>query len=154
MNKGFDNEFRELVCEIVFFVILLVVMVPICVNASNNYRESVKKIEKCVDIRVSIDNVDGEKFVVLENIGDEEEIDVNLVLKISDFSNNYMISLNGEEFYLSDLESTYDGNFYYYDLGNYNVGGIEIIEYEMALVGEEIYIDNISYSFIAEVLFC
>ena len=153
MDKRVDNEIRELICEIILFVILLLVMVPICVNASNNYKESTSKIQNCVDMSVSINSVDGKKFVVLDNYG-EKEVNINLVLKIREFSNEYMIKLGNRDIYLSDLERTSDGEFYYYDLGDYTISKKEEIEYKIVLVGDEIYNDNVSYSFVAEVLYC
>lgn len=153
MDMRIDNEIRELICEIVLFVILLFVMVPICVSASDKYKESVSRIQNCVDISVSINNVGGDKFVILDNYGDEI-VNVNLVLKIREFSNEYMIKFDDREVFLSEIDSTYDGEFYYYDLGDYKIDKREEIKYELVLVGDEIYNDNISYSFVAEVLYC
>ena len=154
MNNIFDKELRGLVYEIIIFVVLLIVVVPICVNASNKYKENVSRIEKCSDILVSIDNKNGKKFVILENIGDEGNVSVNLVLKMSNVSNKYMIRFGGSDIYLDDLNYTFDGEFYYYDLGGYTVSDVSEFEYELFLVGDEIYNDSVIYSFIAEVLFC
>lgn len=153
MEKVVGDEVRELVCEIVCLIILLIIVIPICVNASNSYVNSTKEIKDCVNVSVSINNdLDGKQVII--NNGDKESVNVNLVLKIRDFSNEYMIRLGKRNIYLFNLDYTYDGEFYYYDLGEYMVDGEVSIDYDFVLVNDWGYDDYISYSFIAEVLYC
>ena len=65
-----------------------------------------------------------------------------------------MVKIDDEEYLLRDIVYSEDDNYYYFNLGSYEVKDKKEIDFNLELIGNEIYDDCISYSFLAEVANC
>lgn len=141
-----DKDIKKLICEIILMVIIIIITIPICVNASNNY----KKMQNYNNISINIENKNNNKTIKIKNYNVEKKF--NLILKTSKFSNEYKITLDGVDYNLKDVVYSEDQENYYFNLGSYEIKNNKNINFSMELSGNYIYDDNISYSFLAEVI--
>lgn len=144
-----DNELKRLVVEIISIAIMLIIVVPICVNASNEYNKQKEILFSGVGTSVDIShNGDMKRVRIISNY--DEMVRVNLTLKINKFANDYEIYFNGQVFYLGDLECTEDAEYRYYYLGIYEVDGYRDFDFKLIVKGSSYYDDIIVYSFVTE----
>lgn len=148
-----DKDVKTLICEIILMIIMLMIIIPICVNASNSYSNKKENMQKYNNIAVNISNNKSNMIVTINNYNKKKMV-VNLILKTSKFSNNYMVQLDDKKYDLSDVVYTEDDNNYYFNLGSYEVDNSVDVEFQLNLVGNEIYDDSITYSFLTEVANC
>ena len=141
-----DKDIKKLICEIILMVIIIIITILICVNASNNY----KKMQNYNNISINIENKNNNKTIKIKNYNVEKKF--NLILKTSKFSNEYKITLDGVDYNLKDVVYSEDQENYYFNLGSYEIKNNKNINFSMELSGNYIYDDNISYSFLAEVI--
>lgn len=153
MDNYIDDEIKRLIVEIITFIILFIIAVPICVNASNNYNEKKNNMQKYNNIVVDISDINSSKIVTINNYNNKKKT-VNLILKTSKFYDEYMVKIDDEEYLLRDIVYSEDDNYYYFNLGSYEVKDKKEIDFKLELIGNEIYDDCISYSFLAEVANC
>lgn len=147
------NDVKSLTAEVVLMIIILLIVVPICVNASNNYKEKKASIQQYNNVSIDIKYEDSNMFVNINNYNKKKKV-INLIMRTTKFSNEYMIKLDDKEYYLKDIPHTEDNDNYYFNLGSYKVNKVQNIKFAMSLVGDEIYDDSITYSFVAEVANC
>lgn len=151
MNKNYDDNIRLLICEILLFTLILLVTIPICVNASNNYNEKKDKLVNCNNIHIDIKNGDGNKLVRINNYNDKMIVS-DIVFKISKHNNKYKLFFDDDEYNLWDMIYSEDNEYNYYNLGNYSIKDSRDINFKLVLVdGSE---EDISYSFMVEELIC
>ena len=144
-----DKELKRLVIEIITLVLLLVVVVPICANASSQYR--LKKDAVVIGREASVDiSNKGEYKEIKVTSGVERPIKINLVMKISKFNDDYIITLDNQEYNLRDLEYTEDENYQYYNLGIYEVENERVFQFKIMVKDKSYYDETISYSFYTE----
>lgn len=144
-----DKELKNLVIEIISLVLLLVIMVPICVNASNNYKESKEVLLSGRDTTVDIsNNGDIKKLTIYCNY--DKTMKVNLVMKISKFSNDYLIYLEDDVYEIRSLEYTEDEYYQYYNLGVYEVDKKREFDFQLKAKGADFYNETIMYSFMTK----
>lgn len=153
MDNYIDDEIKRLIVEIITVIILFIIAVPICVNASNNYNEKKNNMQKYNNIVVDISDINSSKIVTINNYNNKKKT-VNLILKTSKFYDEYMVKIDDEEYLLRDIVYSEDDNYYYFNLGSYEVKDKKEIDFKLELIGNEIYDDCISYSFLAEVANC
>lgn len=153
MDNYIDDEIKRLIVEIIAVIILFIIAVPICVNASNNYNEKKNNMQKYNNIVVDISDTNSSKIVTINNYNNKKKT-VNLILKTSKFYDEYMVKIDDKEYLLRDIVYSEDDNYYYFNLGSYEVKDKKEINFDLELVGNEIYDDCISYSFLAEVANC
>ena len=153
MDNYIDDEIKRLIVEIITVIILFIIAVPICVNASNNYNEKKNNMQKYNNIVVDISDINSSKIVTINNYNNKKKT-VNLILKTSKFYDEYMVKIDDEEYLLRDIVYSEDDNYYYFNLGSYEVKDKKDIDFNLELIGNEIYDDCISYSFLAEVANC
>ncbi len=145
-----DKDLRRLICEIILLVCIVIIIIPICVNASNDYKYKVWDIKKSnSNVLIDISSSKGGKIITLVNDNDDKTV-VNLVMKISKYSNNYMMVVNGREYKLSEMSYSEDDDNYYYSLGNYVVKDKVKVTFDLEILGDAIYDDSVTYSFLAE----
>lgn len=145
MNK----ELKELIIEIVSLVVLLIIVVPICVNASSRYREQKDILLSGIGTSVDIShNGDMKKVIIYSNYN--KPVKVNLIMKITKFLNDYDIYLDGQVFDIDDFCSTSDEDFYYYKLGVYEVDQLREFDFKLLPKGDVYYDETILYSFRTE----
>ena len=144
-----DKELKRLVVEIVTLTLLLVIMVPICVYASNEYKEDRAVLLEGKDTTVDIShNGDKKKLTVYCNY--DKVMKVNLIMKISKFSNNYLIYLDDQVYDIRDLEYVEDDEYRYYNLGIYEVDQKREFDFQLKVKNQSYYNETIMYSFMTE----
>ena len=145
MNK----ELKGLIIEIVSLLVLLVIVVPICVNASSEYREKKNILLSGVGTSVDIShNGDMKKVTIYSNY--DKPVKVNLVLKITKFLNDYEVYFDGQIFDIDDFECISDEEYYYYKLGVYEVEHSREFDFKLKTKGMVYYDETIIYSFKTE----
>ena len=107
-----DNDIKKLICEIILMILIIIITIPICVNASNNYTNKKENMQKYNNISIDIENKNQYKTIKLKNYNTEKKV-FNLILKTSKFSNEYKITLDGIEYNLKDIVYSEDQTNYY-----------------------------------------
>lgn len=148
-----EKDKKTLICEIILMFIIIIITIPICVNASNSYINKKKNIQKYNNISVNIEYKNKNMLVNINNYNKSKKV-VNLILKTSKFSNEYIVILDGIEYNLKDVVYSEDDENYYFNLGSYEILKQKNIEFSMKLASDNIYDDSITYSFITEVANC
>lgn len=146
-----DKDMKTLICDVILLLLIMVISVPICVNASRDYNKKKYSLQSDSNISVSISNEDSNFFVSIYNYNSKSKT-VNLILKTSKFSNDYNISLDDKVYNLKEIARTEDDNFYYFYLGSYKIKKHKQIKFDLNLVGDEVYDDSIQYGFLTESL--
>ena len=147
------KDFKSLIAEIILMIVIMLIVIPICVNASHNYNEKKSHIQQYNNIAIDIKNNNSNNYININNYNKDKKV-INLVMKTTKFSNEYVVKLNDKEYNLKDIPHTEDKENYYFNLGSYEVKKVTNIRFSMSLVGDEIYDDSITYSFVAEVANC
>lgn len=147
-----DKELKRLVVEIITLILFLIIVVPVCVQASNSYQEKKEVLLKGTNTSVDISNTGKIKKVTIYSNYDEV-MKVNLVMKISKFSNDYLIILDDETYSLRDLEYIEDDEYQYYNLGIYEVNQSREFDFQLQIKDKSYYDETITYSFLTEGLF-
>ena len=140
---------KELILEIVIMVIFLIIAIPACVNASNKYNKRKELLLCNSNVSVNIKTKEDNKIVELTNLNNSRS-KVNLILKISKYSNEYAINVDDEYIELKTLTHTEDDNHYYYNLGSYEFEKTKDIKFKLILLESRIDLENITYSFMTE----
>ena len=148
-----EKDFRYLVAESILMIFFLMIIIPICVNASHNYNEKKSTIQQYNNIAIDISRNDSNMFVNINNYNDEKKV-INLIMKTTKFSNEYLVALDDKQYNLKDIPYTEDKDNYYFNLGSYKIDKVKNIKFSLKLLGAEIYDDSITYSFLAEVANC
>ena len=144
-----DKELKRLVVEICSIVLLLVIVIPICVNASSDYRS--KRDALLVGNKASVDiSNNGEYKQIRVTSGVDDTVKMSLVMRISKFNDEYLIYLDDKEYSLSDLEYTEDENYQYYNLGNFDVEKERVFQFKIKVKDKSYYDETISYGFFTE----
>lgn len=144
-----DRELKKLIIEIISFTLLLIVVVPICVSASSEYKKQKEVLINGVGTSVDIShNGDMKKITVYSNY--DKSVKVNLIMKISRFLNDYEIYFDGQVYDINDLEYTEDEEYQYYKLGIYEVDRVREFDFKLNVKGSVYYDEAITYSFVTE----
>ena len=144
-----EKEFKGLIIEIISIILLLVVVVPICVNASSEYRSKKDAVLVGKKALVDISNKGDYKEIHVTS-GVDRTVRVNLVMKISKFNDDYLITLDDQVYDLKDLEYTEDDNYQYYNLGIYDVDDKRTFIFKINVKDKAYYDETITYSFVTE----
>lgn len=144
-----DKELKRLVVEIITLTLLLVIVVPICVKASNRYQERKDVLLRGINTFVDISNKgDIKKVMVYSN--HDEAMKVNLFLKISKFTGDYLVCLDEQVYDIRDLEFVESGEYQYYNLGIYEVDKVREFDFQLKAKDKSYYDETIMYSFVTE----
>ena len=109
---------------------------------------------QCISsISIDIVNKNENKIIRLNNLNNKKT-NTNLILKISKFSSRYVVELDGDIYDLNNMFYTEDEEFYYYNLGIYEIDKYKEFDFKLILVEDNDYDDNIIYSFLTEAEFC
>ena len=115
-----DKELKGIIVEILAIIVLLLIVVPICVHASDEYIS--RRDALLIGNRASVDiSSKGDYKQIRVTSGVNDSIKVNLFMKISKFNDDYIISLDDKTYDLRELECTEDDNYQYYNLGTYEI---------------------------------
>ena len=98
-----DKELKSIVIEIVAIVILMVIAIPICVNASRDYQAKKGDILESRRATINIGNTGKIKDVTVYSNA-KKPIKINLYLKINKFDDDYVIGLDGKDYNIRDFD--------------------------------------------------
>ena len=141
-----EKELRGLVVEIVLTVIMMIIIIPICADASSEYRKTKEALLSGKDAVIDIsNNRDMKKVTVYSNY--DMKVRISLFFKINDFIGDYSIYFENNTYKLSDLEYILDNGNRYYQLGIYEIDYLR--EFDFKLIREN-YNETITYSFVTE----
>ncbi|MBQ6495339.1 MAG: hypothetical protein IJI49_04990 [Bacilli bacterium] len=144
-----EKSNKDLIIEIAFVTIFLLIVVPVCVNASANFREAKLKAECSNNISINIATKNSNKIIEMTNLN-KKPSKTKLILKITKYINEYAINLNDEIKKLNDMDHTEDDNNYYFNLGTYEVEKYNEVKFKLLLINNLVDSENITYSFITE----
>ena len=144
-----DKEIRHLIVEILSIVVLLIVVIPICVNASSEYRNMKDSLLVGQKASVDISNR-GEYKLITVNSGTDRTIKMSLMMRISKFTDDYLIYLDDQVYDLRELEFTEDDNYQYYNLGLFDVEKEKVFQFRIKVKDKSYYDETISYGFFTE----
>lgn len=144
-----DKELKRLVIEICSLVVLLIFVVPICVDASVDYHA--KKNGLVIGNKAGVDIINnGEYKLVKVTSNADGAVKMNLIMRISKFNDQYVINLDDQVYNLSDLEYTEDENYQYYNLGIYEIEKERVFQFKIQVKDKSYYDESISYGFFTE----
>lgn len=144
-----EKERKRLVVEIITLTLLLIVMVPICVQASNQYQERKEVLLEGKNTSVDISHSGNKKKLTIY-CNYDKEMQVNLIMKISKFSNDYLVCLDDQIYDIRELEYVEDEEYQYYNLGIYEVDQKREFDFQLKVKSQSYYDETIVYSFMTE----
>lgn len=148
-------ENKRLIGELVLLFIFLLIVIPICVNASNDYSEREDYLNSFDKVFVDINNNDkisndskviSSKIVTISN-ENKDSIKINLGFRIAKYTNSYTVNIGNRSYNLDTLEYSDDGNYFYYDLGFFEVDNISNLDFSLVLNNDISYDSSVIYSF-------
>ena len=143
-----EKDLRGLIIEVVILTIFLIISIPICVNASSNYKKEKEKYLNAFNTTIDVNNKEDIKELTIDSNSDNI-IEVRLGLMISHFYDEYYIMVDNEIYKLNDLEYTEDDNYRYYIIGSYEIDKSRIVEFDLNPVNQEYFKEHLIYSFYA-----
>ena len=144
-----EKELKGLIIEVISIILLLVIVVPVCANASSEYRMKRDAILGGEHATVDISNKGEYKEIHVTSDADRV-VRVNLVMRISKFNDEYLITLDDQVYNLKDLEYTEDDNYQYYNLGIYDIDKFRTFLFKINVKDKAYYDETISYGFYTE----
>lgn len=144
-----DKELKRLLIEIISLTLLLVIIIPICVSASDKYNEQKEAFFTKTGVNIDISN-NGDKKRVSVYSNYDKNIKISLIMKINKFSNDYEVILDNEIYNINDLEYTEDEENRYYKLGIYDINQYREFDFKLKPKGTVYYDETIIYSFMTE----
>lgn len=144
-----DKELRGLVIEIISLAIMLMLVVPLCVEASSRYREQKESLINGTGINIDIShNGDMKKITIYSEYSNP--VRVNLILRINKIANDYDIYLDDSIYNIGELEYTEDSEYRYYRLGIYEIDGSRTFDFKIKAKRSIYYDETVIYSFLTE----
>ncbi len=140
---------KEIIIELCLVTLFLLIIIPVCVNASAKFRLAKEKASCNNNISINIATKDSNKIIEMYNLS-KEKTNVRLILKISKYVNEYAVNVNDEIKNLKDLTRTEDDNNYYFNLGTYDVEKYNEVKFKLMLINNVVETENITYSFMTE----
>ena len=144
-----DKELRGIVMEIILTIVMMIIIIPICANASSEYKRTKEVLLSGVGTTVDIShNGNMKRVTVYSNF--DKKVRVNLYFKISDFSSDYDIYFNNATFKLNDLSYNLEDGYRYYQLGIYEIDKLREFDFKLIRENSLSYDETITYSFVTE----
>lgn len=148
---------RSLIREIICLVLFLIIIIPICVDASNRYNRKEEYLNNCNNVYIEIHPSDGvvdeevfsNKVVVICN-ENRESMKIQLIFKIAKFTNSYTLKLGDRIYNLDKLEYREDENYLYFNLGEFEVREELMLDFQLVLNNGISYDSSVRYSFLVE----
>lgn len=144
-----DKELKGLIIEIVTIVIMMIIAIPVCVNASYNYQSKKGDMLEGRHVSINIGNTGKIKDVIVYSNSDKI-VKINLYLKINKFDDDYVISLDGKTYNIGDFDMREDENNRYYNLGMYEIDNSRTFKFGISARDKTYYDETITYSFVTE----
>lgn len=145
-----DKSIRGYVIEVIFLIIFLIIIVPICVDASNEYTKKKESLLNGFNTTIDITNKEGNVKQINLYSNTDKIIKVKLGLMITKFYNEYLVEIDGNVYDLSTLEYLEDENYRYYILGTYEIDKEKNIDFEIKVKDKSYYSEALTFSFYTE----
>lgn len=145
-----DKELKGYIIEIVALILLLIIVVPICVNASNKYSTKQETILNGFNTTIDITKKEGNIKELNIYSNTNKPIKVKLGLMITKFYNEYTVTIDNQIYNLNELECLTDDNYNYYILGTYEIDEVKNITFELKVKDKFYYDETLTYSFYTE----
>ena len=144
-----EKELKGTIMEIIVLTIFLIVMVPICVEASNNYNEQKETLLNAFNATIDVNNKDDVKELSIYSNADKP-IKVKLGLMISQHYNEYQVIIGNKTYNLKDLDYKEDAENKYYILGTYEVDEVKKVDFKLQPINQSYFTEHLVYSFYIE----
>ena len=144
-----DREFKRSFFEIIVLTVMLIIVVPICVEASSEYKKQRNILVNGTGTSVDITNNGDMKKVTIYSRYDDK-IRVNLFLRINNISDNYNIYLDGQVYDINDFMFIEEGGYKYYQLGIFEVYKYRDFDFKLITNDNTYYDETLIYSFVTE----
>lgn len=145
-----DKELKGYILEILIMIIMLIIVVPICVNASREYNNKQEVILNGCNTTIDITHKKGNTKQLNLYSNTDKTIKVKLGLMITKFYDEYTVKIDNETYDLSNLDYIEDDTHRYYILGTYEIDEIKSIDFELKTKGKNYYDETLTYSFYTE----
>lgn len=144
-----EKELKGLIIEIITMIIILVITIPICVEASNNYKEQKDTLLNAFNTTIDVNSKgDIKELNIYSNTN--KNIQIKLGLMISQFYDEYYIIIDGITYNLNELDYKEDDSNRYYIIGTYEIEEVKTIDFILKPQNQNYYKENLIYSFYAE----
>ena len=140
---------KDLILEIIIMVIFVIIIVPVCVDATASYNKRKENLSCNSRIAVNIEINGNNKMIQLTNLN-KQVSKVNLVLKITKYSNEYAIKIEDKYLELKTMMHTEDDKYYYYNIGSYEINKYKELPFSLVLLENKTEEEYITYSFMTE----
>lgn len=145
-----EKSIKGYVIEVIFLTIFLIFIIPICVNASNDYTKKKEVFLNGYNTTIDITKKEGNLKQLNLYSNTNKVIKVKLGLMITKFYNEYLVEIDGNTYDLSTLEYLEDENYRYYILGTYEINKEKNIDFELKLKDKSYYNETLTFSFYTE----
>ena len=145
-----DKELKGYVIELITMIIVLIFIVPICVNASNEYSKKQEILLNGFNTTIDVNSKQGNIKELNLYSNTDKTIKVKLGLKITKFYDEYTITIDDQIYDLNKLEFLEDDYNRYYILGTYEIEEVKSLDFELKVKDKNYYDESIIYSFYTE----
>lgn len=144
-----EENLKRLVLEILTLTLLLIIVIPVCVHASSNYKLKKEVLKDIGETSIDISNKGDVKEVTVYS-NSNQNVKVYLILQINKFSDDYWVRLDEHIFDINTLEYTEDEDSRYYNLGSYDINLKRTFEFQLKIKDIAYYDETLTYRFITE----
>ena len=144
-----EKELKGLIIEIITMIIILMITVPICAEASNNYKKQKNTLLDAINTTIDVTNKEDSKELNIYS-NTNKNIQIKLGLMISHFYDEYYIIIDGITYNLNDLDYKEDENNRYYIIGSYEIDKVRKIDFQLKPQNQDYYKEDLIYSFYAQ----
>ena len=141
-----EKELKGLIIEIITMIIILMITVPICAEASNNYKKQKNTLLDAINTTIDVTNKEDSKELNIYS-NTNKNIQIKLGLMISHFYDEYYIIIDGITYNLNDLDYKEDENNRYYIIGSYEIDKVRKIDFQLKPQNQDYYKEDLIYSF-------
>lgn len=144
-----EKELKGTIIEIVVLTIFLIIVVPICVEASSNYRKQKETLLNAFNTTIDVNNKDDMKELSIFS-NSNKPVKIKLGLMISQFYDEYEIIVDDKKYNLNELDYKEDTENKYFIIGTYEVDEIQKVNFKLRPKNQEYFKEHLIYSFYAE----
>lgn len=144
-----EKELKGAIIELIVMVLILVISIPICVNASSKYKNQKETLLNAFNTTIDVNN-NGEFKELSIYSNTDKLITVKLGLTISQFYDEYCITIDNKTYNLEDLDYKEDEQNKYFIIGTYEVDTVKKLNFKLQPKNQEYFKENLIYSFYTE----
>lgn len=144
-----EKELKGLVIEVIVLTIFLIITVPICVQASSNYNEQKETMLNAINTTIDVNNKGDNKEISLYS-NSNKTVEVKLGLTISQFYDEYYVTIDNKTYNLNELDYKEDEENKYFILGTYKIDEVKTISFKLTPKNQDYFKEHLIYSFYTE----